>query len=199
MHTSRLALLSSALLLAACVDTTGISPDLTRSAHPQSNQGGSVVVREYADLQCPACRAAFLQLTPALLAEHGKDIRFEFMHFPLRAIHPWAMVAAEAAECAADQGKFWEFTEKVYAEQEKLAPAQLTVWADGLGLDRDLFDRCTKSHIKRDAILEEYDQGVKQGVRGTPTYLVNGVIVESTGEALSKAINEALKTVKPAF
>lgn len=199
MQLSRTFLFLSALLLSACVDTTGIRTELTRMPHPKSNHAATVVVREYADLQCPACRSAFEQLNPLLLEKYGNSIRFEFMHFPLRAIHPWAMPAAEASECAADQGKFWEYTDRVYAEQDKLSAAQLTVWADQLQLDRDLFDRCTKSHAKRDAILEEYDEGAKQGVRGTPNYMVNGVIVESTGEALSKAIEDALKAPKPSL
>lgn len=195
MMTIRLPLACAAfLLLAACVDTTGISAALNRPAHPLSAPGAAVIVREYADLQCPACKAAHTQLTPALLERYGKSIRFEYMHFPLRAIHPWALPAAEAAECAADQGKFWEFVDTVYTEQDKLSAAQLPVWADALGLDRDLFDRCTASHIKRAAILAEYDQGAAQGVRGTPTYMVNGAVVESTGDALSKAIEAALQT-----
>lgn len=191
MPASRLLPLLPALLLAACVDATGISPQLQKSAHPESNAGASVIVREYADLQCPACATAALQLTPQLLERHGAEISLEFMHFPLRGIHPWALAAAEAAECAADQGKFWEYVDLAYAEQDALTGTSLTEWADRLGLDAELFKRCTKSHVKRPAILKEYDEGVAQKVRGTPTYLVNGVIVPATLEALSEAIVKA--------
>lgn len=196
MHTFRSSLvLALTLALAACVDTTGLSPESSRTPHAKSNPSAVVVVREYSDLQCPACRGAYEQLNPLLLEKYGKDIRFEFMHFPLQTIHPWALAAAEAAECAADQGKFWEFTDLIYAEQEKLSSSQLRTWAESLSLDLDTYDRCTKSHIKRKEILAESDEGSALGVRGTPTYIVNGVIVEATGEALSKAIEEAKKSM----
>lgn len=196
MHLPRLLPLAFALILAACVDTTGISADLKRPAHPGSNPAASVIVREYADLQCPACRAAFEVLNPQIIEKFGKDIRLELMHFPLQTLHPWALAAAEAAECAADQGKFWEYTDLVYLEQDKLDGKQLIAWAEQLKLESDLFDRCTRSHIKRKAIIAEYDQGSKLGVRGTPTYLVNGKVTEATIDALGAAI-EAAKTSAP--
>ncbi len=185
-------------LLAACgVDTTGISADLYHEANPQSNAASPVIVREYSDLQCPSCRGAYLQLNPQLLQKYGKDIRFEFTHFPLQTLHPYALAAAEGAECAADQGKFWEFIDLNYQEQDKLSPAQLVEWAKKLNLDMDLYTRCTTSHIKRSGILAEYKDGVKLGVNGTPTYMVNGAIVPATSEDLSKAIDDALKTATP--
>lgn len=185
-----IASVSVALALSACgVDTTGISPDVTHG--PKGNANASVVVAEYADLQCPACRAAHLTLNGPLLEKYGSKIRFEFHHFPLQNIHRFAMDLAEASECAADQGKFWEFEAMAYDKQQELKKGSIETWAKDLGLDMELFGRCTESNIKRKAILASYDQGRSIGVQGTPTYFVNGRQTEATLEALSAAIDAA--------
>ena len=180
---------SATLLLAACVDKTGLSAESTRP--PRGNPDAGVTVLEFADLQCPACRAAHELVSKPLLEQQGKRIRFVYKHFPLQQLHRYALEAAEASECAADQKKFWEFVDMDYERQDQLNSQALRDWAKELKLDVDLFDRCIRSHIKRPFILGEYDEGTKGGVRGTPTYFVNGVQVESTVEALTKAINEA--------
>lgn len=178
------------LALAACTDTTGLSAESSRGSHGNANS--AIVIQEFADLQCPACRAAQAQIVLPIMEQYGKDVRLEFMHFPLRSIHRYALEAAEAAECAADQGKFWEYTDLVYTEQEKLNSEQLAVWAGQLGLDTELFDRCMKSHIKRDTILADYEEGRELGVGGTPTFFVQGKRVETGVATIGAAIEEAL-------
>jgi protein-disulfide isomerase len=180
------------LALAACVDTTGLSPTSSRTPNPKTNANASVVVTEYGDLQCPACKGAYTLLVGPLIEKYGMRIRFEFKHFPLQTVHQYAMLAAEASECAADQGKFWEFVDMNYLHQEDLSRDRPAVWAKDLGLDADLFDRCAKSHIKRKEILADYDEGVAKGVQGTPTFFVNGEQVNSTMEDLSAAIDAQL-------
>ncbi len=193
-------LLASALLgtfvLAACVDTTGLSASSSRGPHPKTNPDAIVTVEEFADLQCPACRGA-QPLVNAIIEKYGRQIRFDFRHFPIRSIHQYAIVAAEAAECAADQGKFWEFEELAYEKQPELNKNAPTAWAKSLGLDMDLFKRCTRSHIKKNEIMADYDEAQKRGVRGTPTFFVNGKKVESTMAALSAAIDETSKGSMP--
>ena len=142
--------------LAACVDTTGISAESSRPAI--GNPNSSVVVAEFADLQCPACRAAHSSIIKPMLEKYGNQIRYEFHHFPLRSAHRYAVDLAEAAECAADQGKFKEFMDLDYEKQPELKKGTIEEWAKSLGLDMDLFGRCTASHIKRDLILKEYDR-----------------------------------------
>lgn len=156
-----------------------------------SNANAAVIVEEYADLQCPACRAAHALVVQPLLKDHGSFIRYEFKHFPLASIHRYAMEAAEAAECAADQGKFWEFIDLAYEKQADLNQDALDAWGAEIRVDQALYERCRTSHIKRDAIQASYDAGVKRGVRGTPTFFVNGQQVESTVEALKAAIEAA--------
>jgi protein-disulfide isomerase len=99
---------------------------------------------------------------------------------------------AEAAECSADQGKFWEFIDTAYAKQDQLSTKAITEWATSLGIDAELFNRCMKSDIKRDTILADYAAGEDAGVSGTPTYLVNGTKVESNLQAIGAAIQTAL-------
>lgn len=179
-------------LLAACVDTTGLSATIHTDAHPSTSQNALVTVTEYADLQCPACRSAHGGLTKPLIEKYGTKIAYDYRHFPLASIHRHAMEAAEAAECAADQGAFWQFLDHTYEHQEDLSSDALRDWAKTLGLDVELFDRCVDSHVKRKAIQASYDEGVARGVRGTPTYFVNGQQTVATMEDMSKAIDAAL-------
>ena len=145
------------LLLAACVDMTGLSAESVRP--PKGNPNAVVVVTEFADLQCPACKTAHATITAPLLAKYGNVIRFEYKHFPLRMLHPHAMVAAMGAECAADQGKFWEFVEKAFASQAQMSKDRIKTWAGELMLDTELFNRCLSSEIKEDTILADYEEG----------------------------------------
>ncbi|HLD71413.1 MAG TPA: thioredoxin domain-containing protein [Candidatus Peribacteraceae bacterium] len=177
------------LLLAACVDTTGLSKETSRT--PKGNPNAAVVVTEFADLQCPSCKAASTAIVAPLLQQFGSTIRFEYMHFPLRTLHPHALNSALGAECAADQGKFWEFTDKAYIEQDKMSKDRIKAWANELGLDMDLFNRCVASKIKQDTILADYEKGRELGVNGTPTFFINGKRVKTDLQKMIDAINAA--------
>lgn len=194
MMTKRLLLTAvSAALLVGCVDTTGLSETSSKGPHPKTNANAAVVVAEYADFQCPACRAAQTAIVAPLIEQMGSKIRYEFHHFPIRSLHRYALEAAEASECMADQGKFWEFTDLDYAKQEDLNSDELLVWAKDLGADMDTFERCIDSGIKRDTVLAEYEAAKALGVTGTPTFFVNGQRVESDLEAIKAAIDAASK------
>lgn len=181
--------LTLSLALVACVDTTGLSAESSRPA--KGNPAALVVVQEFADLQCPACKGAHEQVNGALLEQYGDRIRFEFKHFPLRGIHPYAMESAMASECAADQGKFWEFVDMNYTNQSQLKSTTIREWGNALGLDADLFDRCIRSGIKEDTVLADFAEGEKLGVNGTPSYYVNGQKVSSSVEAIGAAVTAA--------
>jgi protein-disulfide isomerase len=185
-------LLSLAFILSACtaVDTTGLSPDSTKM--PKGSSTALVTVTEYGDLQCPACKAAHEILNKPLLEKYGTRIRFEFKQFPL-AMHPYAMKAAMASECAADQGKFWEFLDLTYLKQADMSNTVFNGWADELSLDAALFDRCLSSGIKKKTVQADYKEGESLGVNSTPSYFVNSVRVnENTIQALSTAVDQAL-------
>ncbi len=179
------------LLLASCtIDTTGLSAESSRPL--RGNAAAAVVVTEFGDIQCPACRAAHETLNKPLLQKYGDKIGFHFMQFPL-SMHPYAMEAAQASECAADQGKFWQFIDLAYEKQDELSSSALRTWAGELKLDADLFDRCVRSQIKRATIESDQVQGEKAGVNSTPTYFVNGQKVLSSIEGISAAIDAELK------
>ncbi len=185
--------------LAACttVDTTGVQTVSTKT--PRGNSAASVVVAEYGDFQCPACAYAHEEITVPLLKKYSSSIRFEFQQFPLRSIHPYALPAAQASECAADQGKFWEFFDYAYAHQNELSTKPYATWAKELGLNIDLFTRCIDSGLKKSVVLEDLAKGEKLGVNSTPSYFVNGELVRPNSlEALSKKIDEALSKAKSA-
>ena len=186
------------IFLTACTSTTGISGESLKGPHPDTNPAAAVIVHEFADLQCPACRAAHSQIMQPLLEKYGLRIRYEFKHFPLRSIHRYALIAAEGSECAADQNqqKFWEFVDIAYLNQPEMNREEISAWAKELGLDMDHFERCMKSHIKKDVILEDYAEGQDAGVKGTPTFFVNGQQVESTLEAITAAIDKGLSNVQ---
>jgi protein-disulfide isomerase len=181
--------LPALLLLAACgTDTTGLTADLQSGPHPGSNSDAGVVVQVYSCLQCPACKTAHQFVEKPLVEVYGSRIRFDFVHMPLVSIHPMAMPAAEASECAADQGKFWEFLDLAYEWQDRLSPAVLDEIGAELSLDPDLYRRCRASNIKRAALRQSFNDARDAGVAGTPTYFVNGEQVPGTFEALSQAI-----------
>ena len=178
----------SALTVAACKPADTVS-----SRPPKGNPNSAILVEEFGDLQCPACRAAHSQITAPLLEKYGTQIRFEFKHFPLRSIHRFALDAAEMSECAADQGKFWEFLDVNYEKQDEMSFDALVVWAEEIGLDVTAAERCWKSHSKREVVLADYKAGREREVGGTPTYFVNGVQVKTGFDTLSEAIDAALK------
>ena len=156
-----------------------------------------VTVTEFGDFQCPACGSAYTLINLPLEKKYGEKIRFAFTHFPLRTIHEHAYEAAQASECAADQGKFWEFVDLDYKNQKDLNSETLRTWASALGLDVALFDRCVRSEIKGETVMADEAEGEKMGVSSTPSYFVNGQRVPVNNlEALSAAIDVVLKQAK---
>ena len=185
-------LITSAALLAACgVDTTGLTAASSRPA--RGNLAASVTLTEFGDFQCPACKAAHELINKPLFNQWKSKVKFEFKQFPLKNIHQYAFEAAQASECFADQGKFWEFVDLAYDEQDKLSSDQLRVWAKALGLNADVFERCVSSGIKEATVNADEAQGEKAGVNGTPSYFVNGVHVPTNNmQAITDAIKKAM-------
>ena len=181
-------LLTLVLFLTACG-----GGDATSSRPPKGNPNAAVLVEEFADLQCPACAAAHTRIVQPLLEKYGNEIRYEHKHFPLRAIHRFAMDAAEMSECAADQGKFWEYLDIAFTNQSDMSMEVLVSWAEELGLNATQAERCWKSHSKRDVVLADYKEGRERDVGGTPTFFVNGERVDTGFDTLSEAIDAALK------
>ena len=163
----------------------------------KGNQSASVTVVEFTDFQCPSCAAAQPTLE-RLMKEYGDRVRFVIRDFPLQ-MHPEARKAAEAAEAAREQGKYWDFTAILFRNQSALKPEQLKQYAQVLGLDRAKFDTALDTGKFADKVDRDISDGSKVGVGSTPTFFVNGRRTRDiTYEALKAAIEDALKSSAPA-
>jgi len=155
---------------------------------------GPVTIVEYGDFECPNCKQAAPGVK-LLLERHPGRIRFAYRHFPLEEVHPHALLAAEAAECAGSQGKFWEMHDLLFDNQAHLKPKHLHGYAERLELDMARYAAEMDDHVHLQRIREHIESGRRSHVRGTPGFFVNGVIRDvSFGlQALFDATEAALK------
>lgn len=148
---------------------------VTRIDHILGPEHAPVTVVEYGDFECPTCKQAAPSLK--LLLEHfPEQVRIVFRHFPLEELHPHALRAAEAAEIADAQGKFWEMHDLLFANQLHLKSAQLRSYAEQLDLDMSRYTAEMDDEIYLQRIREHIDSGRRSGVRATPGIFLNGVI-----------------------
>jgi protein-disulfide isomerase len=148
-------------------------PVSDRRDHIRGNPEGAVTLVEYGDFQCPYCGKAHPIITE-LLSRMGDDIRFVFRNFPLTQLHPDAQMAAEAAEAAAAQGKFWEMHDALYENQQALDQQSLIGYAADLDLNLPQFQMELAEHTHQPRVKEDFSSGVRSGVNGTPTFFING-------------------------
>jgi protein-disulfide isomerase len=141
--------------------------------HIQGPADAPVTLAEYGDYQCPYCGAAY-PIIKDVQARMGESLRFVFRNFPITTSHPRAEQAAEAAEAAAHQGRFWEMHDLLYENQSRLGDTDLRSYAEELELDVRTFDRELADHVHADRVREDFMSGVRSGVNGTPTFYVNG-------------------------
>jgi len=134
-----------------------------------------VTVVEYGDFECPHCKQA-AGAVKLLLARFEQRVRFAFRHFPLEEVHPHALHAAEVAECAGAQGKFWQMYDLLFDKQNHLKLPQLHEYARSLDLDMARFTAELDDEIYLQRVREHQQSGNASGVRATPTFFVNGHI-----------------------
>ena len=135
-----------------------------------------VTIVEFSDFQCPYCKQSEPTLKD-LLTRHRGEVKLAWRDFPLREIHPLAQTAAEAARCAGEQGKFWEFHDALFADQTKLKEADLVASARAIGLNDKSFRSCLASGKFKSKIEADLEDGRKAGVVGTPGFFINGVFL----------------------
>jgi len=162
--------------------------------HALGPEHAPVIIVEYGDFECPQCKVA-APAVKMLLDDYEGEVRFVFRHFPLEDAHPHALAAAEAAECAGEQGKFWEMSDLLFANQTHLQPKHLRGYADSLGLDMAQFAAEMDDHVYLQRVREHIDGGKRSRVRGTPGFFVNGTIQDVSFDlrALFDATEAALK------
>lgn len=146
---------------------------ITAEDHVQGPADAKVTIIEWSDFECPYC-AQFNQTMEALLKKYPDDVRWVYKHFPLTSIHPDAQLAAEAAECADEQDKFWEYEAELFADQSSLDEIGLVNKADKIGLDSDRFGQCLDSGKYQDKVNSDYTEGLQYGIKGTPANFING-------------------------
>ena len=161
--------------------------------HVRGADRPAVTIIEYGDFECPMCR----QAEPAVqqvLVHHPTAIRLVFRHFPVESAHPNALLAAEAAEAAGADGKFWEMHDLLLVHGARLRRASLEAYAERLGLDMPCFTAALDDEVYRQRVREHIAGAVRSHVRATPGFFVNGRICDVSGgmQALSGAAHELL-------
>lgn len=149
----------------------------------RGNRNADVVVIEYSDLQCPACRV-YYPLLKELEASYGDRVAFVYRHFPLKQIHLHAEMAAYAAEAAGQQGKFWEMHDQLFEHQDEWAEsgkarAFITQYAQDIGLSVDQFKKDWGSKLVKGLVNADYMSGLTYNVNATPTFYINGEKVDN--------------------
>jgi protein-disulfide isomerase len=172
---------------------------VTAEDHAQRPESAPVTVVEYGDYECPHCGRAY-PIVKQIQNHFGKRLRFVFRNFPLSEIHPHAEGAAEAAEFAGAQGKFWEMHDLLFENQERLDEALYLALAQELELPAGTLRKALEVGTYRTRVRAEFAGGVRSGVNGTPTFFVNGDRHDGPYEFedLVLAIDEALDTGRKA-
>jgi protein-disulfide isomerase len=133
----------------------------------------AVTIIEFSDFQCPFCQSATATMHQ-LMSQYAGKVRWVFRDFPIANLHPLAPKAHEAARCAADQGKFWEYHDLLFERSPRLGPAELKQYARELKLGGEDFDKCFDSGKNQPAVARDVEEGVRLGASGTPTFFING-------------------------
>jgi protein-disulfide isomerase len=172
-----------------------LRPPVSEHDHTAGSADAPLTLVEYGDYQCPHCAAAD-PVVRAVQKAFGADLRFVFRNFPLTEMHPAAEPAAEFAEGAAVQGKFWEAHDAIFAWSRRHGPPSLgldafAAIATSLKLDPEQLEAGVESHRYLERIKSDFNGGIRSGVNGTPSFFINGArfdgapTVEDLSEALS--------------
>ncbi len=178
--------------------TSQLSPNaqaIGADEHVRGNASAPVTIVEYGDYQCPYCGQAYAVLRQVLGHNDAlaNSVRYVFRNFPLVQIHAYAELAAEAAEAAGAQGKFWDMHGMLFENQQHLTGDDLINYAENIGLNVDRFITDVNDHKLRHIIARDLQSGLESGVKGTPSFFINGH-AHSGGfdaESLRAAIQQA--------
>lgn len=152
---------------------------VNQTDHVLGPASARVTLVEYGDFECPSCGQAYPAVGILLKHFEGR-MRFVYRHFPLREPHPHAELAAEAAEAAGAQGKFWEMHHLLFEHQLHLKPNNLRSYAEKLELDMTRYDAEIGDHVYLQRVQEHIAGGVKSGIHGTPAFYVNGKLHDAS-------------------
>ncbi len=136
------------------------------------SQDAPITLVEYGDYQCPAC-GNMRDIVEGILNQYNGKIRLIYRHYPL-SFHKFAFKASIAAECAGEQGKFWEMHDKLYQNQKQLENGDLKKYAGEIGADTERFEKCFDNDGYAEKINKQKEQGDKDNIQGTPAFFING-------------------------
>jgi protein-disulfide isomerase len=187
------------LRAAAKIDVSLPRPPTYRSevsaegAPVRGDANAPVTIVEFSDFHCPYCRKV-QPVLDELRAKYGAKVKLVYRDFPLDNLHPQARAAAEASHCAIEQGKFWEFHDRVFKNAPDSSQATLNRFAKEVGMDVTAFEACSSSGKYKTSVQESAQEGVKLGITGTPTFFINGRMLTGAQplEAFSRIIDEEL-------
>jgi protein-disulfide isomerase len=168
-----------------------LTPPVSDGDHTSGPADAPVTLLQYGDYECPFCRRAHPILN-SIRRQMGGGLRFVYRHFPYTRQHPHAQHAAEMAEAAAVQGKFWEMHDLLFENQDNLEDNDLISYAARLGIPREWAASSLASHTFAGRVREDFRSGVRSGANGTPTFFINGVRYDGSWEEES-AFLEALQ------
>jgi protein-disulfide isomerase len=172
---------------------------ITAEDHAQGPENAEVTLVEYGDYECPHCGRAY-PIVQKVQKHFGKRLRLVFRNFPLGEMHPHAEAAAEVAEFAGSQGKFWEMHDLLFENQERLGDALFSELGKKLHLSAPALREALEQGTFEARVRADFSGGVRSGVNGTPTFFINGHRHDASFdfETLVSAINDATRTAKSA-
>ena len=159
-----------------------LAEPVTERDHAIGAATAPITIVEYGDYECPTCLNA-IPVLKEVQRSLGERLRFVFRHFPRSSIHSHASAAAEAAEAAAEQGKFWEMHKALFEHQKELGEVDLSHLALMLGLELYKFESSRTQEKHRQRIDTDFNGGVRSGVNKTPTFFINGRRYEGANTA----------------
>ena len=175
-----------------------LTPPVNEGDHVAGPDDAPITLVEYGDYECPHCGRA-QTVIKKVQRELGSQLRFVFRNFPLAEAHPHAQLAAQAAEAAGAQGKFWEMHDTLFAHQDALEGDDIVGYAESLGLDIKRLARELEAGTYAKKVRADFRSGVRSGVNGTPTFFVNGTRYDgswATEEAFLPVLREAAQQLR---
>ncbi len=151
--------------------------EITKDDHIRGNKDAPIVLVEFSDFQCPFCSKVHPTLK-RLFEEYNGQIAWVYKHLPLDSLHPYARYAAEASECAADQGMFWEYADELYAGQPSIGPEYIFTIAQKIGLNVNRFEICVNSGKFANIVKEDENEAKSVGISGTPGIYINDTLIK---------------------
>lgn len=173
--------------------TGGVKFTITRDSHVRGDFTAPITIVEFSDFECSFCARFHLTML-RVMENYPGQVRWVYKHFPL-GFHPYAQPAAEASECASEQGQFWPYADQIFEKQAALSDALFPMIAQDLGLNLPQFNDCLDSGKYANKVKADYQEGIEAGVTGTPGSFINGQSVSGAVpySTIENIIEELLK------